>query len=105
MSTSYGYLVHRVTGESVPIEDCLIMMSASPIPTVVGKKTAVRYDSDPAYRWVEGADDRAPEVMRHPTFRLEMATRAIKSGRHISAIKESFGTWEQLVTTMRDGRS
>ena len=105
MSTSWGYLVHRVTGESVPIEDCLIMLSANPVPTVVGKKTAVRYDSDPAYRWVEMSDNRDPAVMRHPAFRLEMATRAIKSGKPISAIKESFGTWESLVTAMKGGPS
>jgi len=92
MSTSIGYLVNSVTGESVPLERCLVVVgSGVGTPTVMDKTSGFFYDRDSSWVWLGGSDDSPPEVMNHPTFRLRMLGEANRNGTDLSAIKNFLG--------------
>ena len=87
MSTVYGYVVHSETGESVPLERCLVVSGHGlGRPTVADKTNGRMYQNDKSWVWVPGADDTAEEIMNHPTFRMKMLGKAIKSGEDLDAL-------------------
>lgn len=89
MSTSYGYLVNSLTGESVPLERCLIVVgSGAGRPTVADKTNGKMYQNDPSWVWVGGADDSSPDVMSHPSFRLGMVGAALKRGEDLEVLAD-----------------
>lgn len=95
MSTSMGYVVNSVTGESVPLERCLVVVgSGAGAPTIMDKTSGVFYEGKSSWVWVAGADDSPPEVMNHPTFRLRMLGEVMRNGTDLSAVKQLLGFGE-----------
>lgn len=85
MSTRWGYLVRVDTGESVPLESCLIVRpSGGTRPWVMDKRSGKNYADDASWKFVRGADDAADEMRTHPSYRLKMMNAAL-SGEHVAA--------------------
>jgi len=100
VSTSLGYLVNSLTGESVPLERCLVIVgSGAGRPIVCDKTNGIHYQTDPAWVFVEGADDSAAGMMNHPSFRLEMKGKAVRSGQDL-AVLANLGKWNTLLETI-----
>jgi len=87
MSTSLGYVVNSLTGESVPLERCLVVVgSGEGRPTVFDKQNGTHYQADPAWVFVAGPDDAPAHTMGHPSFRLKMMGEAMRKGLDLVAL-------------------
>jgi len=87
MSTSLGYVVNSLTGESVPLERCLVVVgSGEGRPTVFDKQNGTHYQADEAWVFVAGPDDAGPHTMAHPSFRLRMMGEAMRNGLDLIAL-------------------
>lgn len=87
MTTRLGYMVDSLTGESVPVEDCLVVSPGGRRATVISKLNG-RNMSDKNWVFVQGPDATAEEIMSHPSFRLKMMLAAADKGRSAEVLQE-----------------
>jgi hypothetical protein len=89
MSTSIGYVVNNLTGESIPVERCLVVVgSGVGRPTVADKTDGRLYNANPAWVFVPGADENDDSARNHPAFRLKMVRVALERGEDLSVLGE-----------------